>query len=72
MIIAAQAVDVRPLDRSAAAVQALHGFVRRHVAFVDQDRSTTEDIEVLTAAIRAGEALACLPTDQSSVGPRPG
>lgn len=56
MIVAAQALDLRPLEPSAPAVTALHGFTRRHVFPLDDDRSTTEDIERLAAAIRSGEA----------------
>jgi len=36
-------------------LRALHGVVGRHVAVVDDDRSTTEDIEAMTAAIRDGQ-----------------
>ena len=51
MIVAAQALDVRPLVPSSPTVQALHGFVRCHVATLDEDRATTEDVERLTAAV---------------------
>lgn len=57
MIVAAQVLDLRALDPSAAAVQALHAAVRRRVAPLDEDRSTTEDIEALSAAIRSGDVL---------------
>jgi histidine ammonia-lyase len=60
MMIAAQALDLRRPARLPAAVEALHGFVRRHVAFLDDDRSTTEDIELLSAALHHGEALAAV------------
>jgi len=62
MIVAAQALDLRPLEPSAAAVQALQAVVRRHVAFLDDDRSTTEDIEALTAAIRDGQVADAVAT----------
>ncbi len=55
MIVAAQVLDLRSLAPSAAAVEALQAVVRRHVAFLDEDRSTTQDIEALTAAIRDGQ-----------------
>ena len=55
MIVAAQALDLRPLDPGAPAVKALHDVTRRHVSRLEDDRSTTEDIARLTAAIRAGE-----------------
>ena len=55
MIVAAQALDMRPLVPSAPTVQALHAFVRRHVSCLDEDRATTEDVERLTAAIRDGK-----------------
>ena len=38
MIVAAQALDLRPLAPSAPTVQALHAVVRRHVSFLDEDR----------------------------------
>ena len=60
MIVAAQALDLRPLDPSAPAVTVLHDFTRRHVSRLDDDRSTTEDVARLTAAIRGGEALKTL------------
>ena len=60
MIVAAQGLDLRPPPRLGPVVQALHGFIRRHVAFVDDDRSTTADIEALSAAIDDGGALACV------------
>ena len=52
LIIAAQALDVRPLTPSAPAVQALHALVRREVPPLGEDRSTTGDIARLSAAIR--------------------
>jgi len=64
MITAAQAIDLRPLPISAPIVQRLHGFVRKLVPFVDEDRSTTPDIEILSEAIRDGSALAAI-TDLS-------
>ncbi|MCW6511677.1 HAL/PAL/TAL family ammonia-lyase [Lichenifustis flavocetrariae] len=56
MIVAAQALDLRPLEQSAPAVTKLQGFIRRHVPRLDDDRSTTEDIARLTEAIRSREA----------------
>ncbi len=52
MIVAAQALDLRPLAPSSPAVKALHGFVRRHVSVLEEDRATTEDVERLSAAVR--------------------
>ena len=60
MMIAAQALDLRPLHPSAPVVRALHSFVRGRVAFLAEDRSTTEDIEALSDAVRNGSALACV------------
>lgn len=57
MLVAAQALDLRTPPRLPAVVEALHGFVREHVAFVDDDRSTTEDVEALAVAVRDGQAL---------------
>ncbi len=51
MIVAAQALDVRPLAPSSPTVEALHAFVRRHVRFLDEDRATTEDVERLSVAL---------------------
>lgn len=58
MIVACQVLDVRPLDPQAPAVADLRAAVRRRVARLDEDRSTTEDVEALTAAIRSGEIAA--------------
>ena len=58
LIVAAQAIDVRPLRPSSPVVEALHALVRIHVAPMDDDRSTTSDVESLAAAIRDGTALA--------------
>ncbi len=52
MIVAAQALDVRPLAPCSPSVAALHAFVRQHVSVLDEDRATTEDVERLSAAIR--------------------
>jgi histidine ammonia-lyase len=60
MVVAAQALDLRPPPRLGPVVRALHAFVRLHVAFVDEDRSTTQDIEALSAAIDDRSALACV------------
>ena len=57
LIVAAQALDLRPLEPSSPAVRALHGFVRDHVTFLDEDRSTTEDVETLSLALRGADAL---------------
>ena len=55
MMVAAEALDLRPLAPSAPSVEALHAFVRRHVSVLHEDRVTTEDVERLSAAIRKGE-----------------
>lgn len=60
MMVAAQALDVRPLAPSSPAVAALHRAVRARVAVIDDDRSTTEDIEALSAAVRDGTLLAAV------------
>jgi histidine ammonia-lyase len=60
MMIAAQALDLRRPARLPAVVETLHGFVRARVAFVDDDRSTTEDVEALSAGIEDGAALAAV------------
>jgi histidine ammonia-lyase len=57
MLVAAQALDLRTPPRLPAVVEALYGFVRARSAFVDDDRSTTEDIEILSAGVRDGAAL---------------
>ena len=72
MIVAAQALDLRPPPRLGPVVEALHGFVRRRVAFVDDDRSTTQDIETLSAAIEDRSALACVRPAALVAGPAAG
>ncbi|WP_131194577.1 dimethylsulfonioproprionate lyase family protein [Lichenihabitans psoromatis] len=62
MMVAAQALDIRPLRPSAPVVAALYGFVRRHVTVLDEDRSTTADLENLHHAMRDGGALAIVRT----------
>ena len=58
LMIAAQALDLRRPERLPPVAEALHAFVRARVDFVDDDRSTTEDIEVLSSAVAEGSALA--------------
>jgi len=72
MIIAAQALDLRRPARLPPVVEALHAFVRERSAFIDDDRSTTEDVETLTAAIADGAALACVRRAAEGAGRKPG
>jgi histidine ammonia-lyase len=60
MMVAAQALDLRRPVRLPPVAEALHAFVRSHVAYLDDDRSTTEDIEALSAAVADGSALAAV------------
>ena len=64
MIVAAQALEVRPLVPSAPAVQALHALVRRAVPALGEDRSTTDDIARLSAAIRDGGCLGAINSER--------
>ncbi len=54
LLCAAQLLDFRlPLKAGVGAQQA-HALVRSYVAKLEQDRTLTPDIEVLTRAIRSG------------------
>ncbi len=57
LIAGAQAVDIRKPTKSSKGVQAAYEAVRRHVAFLEEDRPLFDDINRLTAAVKAGEVL---------------
>jgi histidine ammonia-lyase len=56
LVVAAQAVDLRALDPGTlgAGARAAHAAVRRHVAFLDEDRPLGPDVERIAAALAAG------------------
>ena len=56
LVVAAQAVDLRAIDPGAlgAGARAAHAAVRRHVAFLDEDRPLGPDVERIAAALAAG------------------
>lgn len=58
LIVSAQALDIRAPRGIAPVAQTLRDLVRTEVAALDDDRTTTEDIEAVTAMIRSGKALA--------------
>jgi histidine ammonia-lyase len=55
LVVSAQAVDLRDAPQLGSGTRRIHGFVRAHVAALDEDRPTGEDFEALAAAIAAGE-----------------
>jgi histidine ammonia-lyase len=57
LIAGAQAVDIRKPARPSKGVQAAYQAVRRHVAFLEEDRPLFDDINRLAAAVKAGEVL---------------
>ncbi|HEY5862453.1 MAG TPA: histidine ammonia-lyase [Casimicrobiaceae bacterium] len=56
LVVAAQAVDRRALDPGTlgTGARAAHAVVRRHVAFLDEDRPLGPDVERIAAALAAG------------------
>ncbi len=66
LVVAAEAVDLRGELRLGSATAAAHGFVRRHVARLDDDRPMGAEYEWLAAAIEAGALI-----DAASLSRRP-
>ena len=56
LVVAAQAVDLRALDPRTlgGGARAAYATVRRHVAFLDEDRPLGPDVERIAAALAAG------------------
>jgi histidine ammonia-lyase len=57
LIAGAQAVDIRKPVKPSKGVQAAYEVIRKHVAFLEEDRPMFDDINRLTAAVKAGEVL---------------
>jgi histidine ammonia-lyase len=57
LIAAAQAVDFRKPARPGRGVQAAYEVIRKHVAFLEEDRPLYNDINRLTEVVRSGEIL---------------
>lgn len=66
LVVAAQAVDLRPGIRLGSGTRAVHAFVRAHSAALDEDRTMGSDFERLAGLISDG-ALRRLPVE--SCGP---
>lgn len=60
LAVAAEAVDLREGIRLGAGTGLAHGFVRRHVARLDDDRPMGREYEALAARLGAGELAAVL------------
>jgi histidine ammonia-lyase len=57
MIAAAQAMDFRRPLRAGRGSEAAYEVIRRHVAFLDEDRPLYEDINRMAALVESGEIL---------------
>ncbi len=57
LIAGAQAVDFRKPDKPGKGVQAAYDVIRRHVAFLEEDRPLFGDINRLAEVVRSGEIL---------------
>ena len=57
LLAAAQGIDFRKPLETSAALQRLHGVVRRHVPFFDQDRQFQEPIEVTKRQVIQSSAI---------------
>ena len=57
LIAGAQAVDFRKPARPGRGVQAAYEVIRKHVAFLEEDRPLYNDINRLTEVVRSGEIL---------------
>lgn len=55
LLAAAQAVDLRGVDRAAPATRRVHALVRKHSAFVDRDRALDHDIAAVVELILDGD-----------------
>lgn len=60
LIVSAQALELRGPEQVAPVPQALFDVVRAAVAPLDEDRSTTEDIETVSAMVREGRFSAAI------------
>jgi histidine ammonia-lyase len=57
LIVSAQALELRKPDEIAPVAQALFETLRGAIAPLEEDRSTTEDIEIVSDMIRSGMFL---------------
>ena len=57
LIAGAQAVDLRKPARPSRGVQAAYDVIRKHVAFLEEDRPLYDDINRLSAVVQSGEIL---------------
>jgi len=57
LVVAAEAVDLRGAITLGRGTAAAHGFVRRHVARLNDDRPMGREYEALALAIEAGELI---------------
>jgi histidine ammonia-lyase len=57
LIAGAQAVDFRKPLKPSKAVQAAYAVIRKHVAFLEEDRPLFDDINNLSAVVQSGEIL---------------
>jgi histidine ammonia-lyase len=55
LVVAAQAVDLRPAIRLGGGTRVIHHFVRARVEALDEDRPTGPDFERITVALAEGE-----------------
>ena len=60
LIAGAQAVDLRKPARPSRGVQAAYDVIRKHVAFLEEDRPLYDDINRLSAVVQSGEILAAV------------
>jgi histidine ammonia-lyase len=63
LICAAQAADIRGVDKLSSATRMLHGMVREHVPYLDHDEPLTDYIEAVAALFESGALLDALPED---------
>jgi histidine ammonia-lyase len=57
LIAGAQAVDFRKPAKPSPAVRAAYDVIRKHVAFLEEDRPLYDDINRLSAVVQSGEIL---------------
>ena len=66
LMAAAQAIDFRRPLRAGRGTEAAYETIRRHVAFLDEDRPLCDDINRLAAVVESGEILRAV---ESAAGP---
>jgi histidine ammonia-lyase len=68
LLAGAQAVDFRAPVKPSSAVAAAHAVIRKHVAFLDEDRPLFDDLNRLKEVVQSGEILAAV---EAVTGPLP-